>query len=141
MALNKGRIWLGGFAGGIVWVIWSFLMNVLVIGQARYDAAKNAGQFLKEARYPAFYAQWIVLLFILAFILAYLYAWSRSTLGPGPKTAVKIGFMVGFASGFPTNFGTAAWSALPRIFPLGWMLELWVGSVIVALVAGALYRE
>jgi len=24
MHLNRGRIWLGGLAGGVVWTIWSF---------------------------------------------------------------------------------------------------------------------
>ena len=67
------------------------------------------------------------MLFVLAILLAYLYALVRPTLGPGPKTAFKIGAIVGFASGFPTNFGTATWPVIPRIFPLGWMLELgWV---------------
>ena len=55
--------------------------------------------------------------------------WVRSTLGPGPKTALKVGALVSFASGFPTNFGTATWAVIPRIFPLGWMLELWVGAI------------
>ena len=67
--------------------------------------------------------------------------WVRSTLGPGPKTALKVGALVGFASGFPTNFGTATWAVIPRIFPLGWMLELWVGAILATLVAGRIYRD
>ena len=140
MALNKSRVWLGGFVGGIAWVIWSFLINAGV-GQARYEAAQAAGFFLKQPRYPFFGGQWIVLLFILAFILAHLYAWARSTLGPGPRTALLIGLLVGFAAGFPTNFGTATWAPFSRVFPLGWMVELWGGAVIATLVAGALYKE
>jgi hypothetical protein len=38
--------------------------------------------------------------------------WVRSTLGPGPKTALKVGALVGFASGSPTNFGTATWAVI-----------------------------
>ncbi|HYL95706.1 MAG TPA: hypothetical protein VET69_07875 [Terriglobales bacterium] len=140
MALNKSRIWLGGFVGGIAWVIWGMLVNVGV-GQARYEAAQAAGFFLKQPRYPFFFGQWIVVLFILAFILAHLYAWARSTLGPGPRTALLIGLLVGFAAGFPTNFGTATWAPFSRVFPLGWMVELWGGAVIATLIAGALYKE
>ena len=81
------------------------------------------------------------MLFILAILLAHLYAWVRPTLGPGARTALKVGALVGFASGFPTNFGTATWAAIPRMFPLGWMLELWAGSILATLVAGWLYRE
>jgi hypothetical protein len=49
--------------------------------------------------------------------------------------------MVGFIAGFPLNFAQAAWSPLERIFPLGWMLEMWLGAILATLVAGALYKE
>jgi hypothetical protein len=44
------------------------------------------------------------MLFVLAIALAYLYAWSRQTLGPGPGSALKVGFTVGFIAGFSLNF-------------------------------------
>ncbi|MBZ5705021.1 MAG: hypothetical protein LAN63_06680 [Acidobacteriia bacterium] len=141
MGVNRGRVFLGGLVGGVVWNIWSVAVQFLIIGMGRYQAAQNSGQFLKEPRYPAFQVQWIVLLFILAIILAHLYAWVRQTLGPGPGTALKVGFLVGFAAGFPTNFGTATWAPFERMFPLGWMLELWVGAILATLVAGWLYKE
>ncbi len=141
MSVNRGRVFLGGFAGGVVWVIWSLVVGRFVIGMSRYEAATNAGHFLKEPRYPFFPGQWIVMLFVLAIILAHLYAWVRQTLGPGPKTALKIGFLVGFASGFPGNFAQATWVPIDRMFPLGWMLDMWVGSILAALVAGWLYKD
>jgi len=139
--LNRSRVWLGGLAGGVVWLIWSFLVGQLIIGNARYLAAQNAGLFLKESRYPFFLGHWIVILFILAIIVAHLYAWARQTLGAGPGTALKIGFLVGFAAGFPGNFAQAAWSPVERVFPLGWMLDLWVGAILATLVAGWLYKD
>ncbi|HVO81668.1 MAG TPA: hypothetical protein VMT28_13115 [Terriglobales bacterium] len=141
MGVNRGRVFLGGLVGGVVWNIWSIADQFLIVGMGRYQAAQSAGQFLKEPRYPAFQVQWIVLLFVLAIILAHLYAWVRQTLGPGPGTALKVGFLVGFASGFPTNFGTATWAPIDRMFPLGWMLEMWVGAILATLVAGWLYKE
>ena len=141
MSVNRGRVFLGGFAGGVVWVIWSLVVGRFVIGMSRYEAATNAGHFLKEPRYPFFPGQWIVMLFVLAIILAHLYAWVRQTLGPGPKTALKIGFLVGFAAGFPGNFAQATWVSIDRMFPLGWMLDMWVGSILAALVAGWLYKD
>ena len=84
MHLNRGRIWLGGLAGGVVWTLWSFLVGKYVITDARYVAAQNAGFFLKTPRYPLFVVQWIVMLFILAIAVSHLYAWARQTLGAGP---------------------------------------------------------
>jgi len=140
MSLNKGRILLGGLVGGVVWNAWSFFVYTRV-GQANYEAMQKAGLFLKEPRYPAFQVQWIVMLFVMAILMAYLYASARATLGPGPKTALKLGLIVGFMAGFPGNFGQATWSPIPRIFPLGWMLEMWVGAALASLVAGFLYKE
>jgi len=141
MAVNRGRVWLGGLVGGVVWIIWGRLIELFVIGEARYQAAQNAGLLLKTPRYPFFIGQWVVITLLLAIIVAHLYAWSRQTLGPGPGTALKIGFLVGFVAGFPENFAPAAWSPLERIFPLGWMLSMWIGSILAALVAGWLYKE
>jgi hypothetical protein len=141
MKLNKSRIWLGGLAGGVVWALWSFLVGHFVITDARYLAAQNAGLFLKTPRYPFFVAQWIVLLFVLAIVVAHLYAWTRQTLGAGPGTALRIGFWVGFVAGFPGNFAQATWTAGSRALPFGWMLEMWIGSILAALVAGFVYKE
>lgn len=141
MTLNKSRIWLGGIAGGVVWAIWSFVVNTFVVKNARYEAAQNAGLFLKTPRYPFFVGQWIVLLIIGGIIIAHLYGWSRQTSGPGPRTALRIGFWVGFLAGFPLNFAQATWSAVDRALPFGWTLEMWVGCILAALVAGWMYKE
>jgi hypothetical protein len=141
MSLNKGRIWLGGLAGGVVWNVWSIVVNLFIVGNARYIAAQNAGVFLKTPRYSFFTGQWIVILFVLAIVLAHLYAWTRKTLGPGPHTALRIGFWVGFVAGFPLNFAQATWLAAGRALPFGWMLEMWVGAILATLVAGFLYKD
>ncbi|HLW85403.1 MAG TPA: hypothetical protein VKR60_09335 [Candidatus Sulfotelmatobacter sp.] len=141
MKLNKGRIWLGGLAGGVVWLLWSFLVGRFVITDARYLAAQNAGLFLKTPRYPLFAVQWIILLFVCSIVLAHLYGWTRQTLGPGPGTALRIGFWVGFVAGVPLNFAQATWFAGSRGLPFGWLLDIWIGSILATLVAGFLYKE
>ena len=140
MSLNRGRIWLGGLVGGVVWTVWSFLVGHYVITDARYAAAQTAGLFLKTPRYPFFVGAWIALLFILAIAVAHLYAWARGGLGPGPGTALKVGFLAGFFAGFPDNFAQATWSPVGRALPFGWMVEMWLGAILAALVAGALYK-
>jgi hypothetical protein len=139
MKVNTARVWMGGIAGGVVWNAWSFFIGMRQ--GPLYEAMQKQGLFLKEPRYPFFAGQWILLVFVMSSLLAYLYAWGRATAGPGPKTALKIGMMVGFCAGVPGNFAQAAWSPVPRVLPLGWMLDLWVGSILAALVAGFLYKE
>lgn len=139
-AINTRRVLWGALAGGVVWNIWSIIVNMVVL-RGRYEAAQQAGTLLMEPRYPFFVGQWIVLLFVLAFIVAWLYASARAARGAGPKTAALIGFLVGFAAGFPCNFATAVWAPISRYFPLWWMLELWVGAILAALVGGWLYQD
>jgi hypothetical protein len=141
MSLNKGRIWLGGLVGGVVWNAWSFVVNDFVVGNGRYVAAQNAGVFLKSPRYSFFVGQWIVILFVSAIVLAHVYAWARQTLGPGPRTALRIGFWVGFVAAFPLNFAQATWLAVGRALPFGWLLEMWIGAILATLVAGSLYKD
>jgi hypothetical protein len=139
MKLNMARVWLGGIVGGVVWTVWSFLIGIKM--NPLYAAAQEKGYFLKEPRYPFFIGQWIILLFIIAILLAYLYAWSRTAAGAGPRTALKIGMIVGFCAGVPSNFATATWSPMPRMLPLGWMLEMWGGAILATVVAGWLYKD
>jgi hypothetical protein len=139
MKVNRARVWMGGIAGGVVWTIWSFVVGLKL--NPLYAAMQSAGHFLKEPRYPFFVGQWILMLFIMSILLAHLYVWSRATAGPGAKTAIKIGMIVGFCAGVPLNFATAAWSVIPRMLPLGWMLDMWGGAILATLVAGFLYKE
>lgn len=140
-AINTRRIWLGTVVAWVVWILWSMVINVGILGEESYAAAQEAGYLLQQPRYGFFYGQWLIVLFLLSTIIARLYAWVRTTLTPGPRTAFRVGLMVGFAAGFPSNFAAATWSPISRLFPLWWMLELWVGAILAALVAGWLYKD
>ena len=140
VSVNTRRVLLGALAGGVVWNIWSIIINLVVL-RARYAAAQADGTFLAHPRYPFFVGAWIVMLFILAYIVAWLYASVRATRGAGPKTAAVVGLFVGFAAGLPTNFAQATWAPISRHFPLWWMLELWVGAILASVVAGWIYQD
>jgi hypothetical protein len=139
-AVNKTRVAIGVVTGGLVWSVWSMVVNVVFLG-AHYAAAQASGQLLKEARYPLFLVYWFLGLFIFTYILTWIYLSLRETLGPGPKTALRVGFLVGFAIAFPINLSVAAWVPIERAFPLWWMIDMWVGSVLATLVSAALYKE
>ena len=106
-AVNTRRVALGAVVGGVVWTVWSIVVNTVILG-SHYATAQGTGQLLKEARYPLFLAYWIITLFLLAYVLAWLYASVRATRGAGPGTALTVGLLVGFAAGFPVNLSLAA---------------------------------
>jgi len=139
-AINTRRVGLGALAGGLVWVIWSTVVNLGILS-GRYAQLQGAGRLVPEPRVPFFVGAWFLTLFVLAGIVAWLYAALRATRGAGPRTALEVGVLVGFAAGFPINLSNAAWSLSGRVVALWWMIDLWVGAILAALVAGWLYRD
>lgn len=138
--VNTRRIALGALVGGVVWSVWSTVINLAIL-EAKYSAAQNSGWFLKQPRYPLFIGYWIVTIFLLSYVVAWLYASVRATQGAGPGTALAVGLLVGFAAGFPINLSVATWTPFSRAIPLGWMVDLWVGAILASLVAGWLYKD
>jgi hypothetical protein len=138
--VNCKRVWLGGIVGGLAWWVWSVITNFAVL-MPRYTDAGVAGTMLVKPRYPFFLPAWFGILLVLALACAWLLAGVRATRGATLATAIAVGAVLGFAAGFPINFSLAAWSPMPRMIPLWWMLELWVGAIIATVVAHALYRD
>jgi hypothetical protein len=138
--INSKRVLLGAVAGWVVWMVWSGIVNMVIL-VGRYAAAQKAGMLLTTPRYGFFLPAWFIMLFVLSYLLAWLYAGVRATYGAGAGTAIKVGLFVGFAIGFPMAFSSAAWSPMSRVFPLWWMLELWGGAIASTFVAAWLYRD
>jgi hypothetical protein len=139
-AIGLRRVALGTLAGGVIWGIWSTIVN-LVILVPKYKFAQANHSLLSQPRYPLFVVYWFVTLFLLTYILTWVYASARTTLGPGPITALRVGLLVGFAMSFPLGLTMAAWAPFGRSITLGWMLDLWVGSILATLVSAWLYKE
>ncbi len=138
--INKTRVIIGGLAGGLVWFLWSTLVNVVVLG-IHYEEGMGSGHLLEEPRYSFFVGAWALTLMALSIVSAWLYASVRVSWGAGASTAIKLGALIGFVAGFPGNLAQAAFSVLPRVLPLWWMIDLWIGAVLATLTAAALYRE
>jgi len=138
--INCKRVILGGILGGVVWNLWSIIINMALLGK-RYEAAQAAEEFLKEPRYPGFVFWYILILMVLSMGLAWLYAVSRATLGPGPLSALKVGLVVGIIATVPGNFAGSAWDPISRMFHLGWLLEGLVGCILATLFAAWYYRD
>ncbi len=141
-AINYKRVALGAVAGGVAWLIWELVWSMLW-ATLFFDNMEDAMKLTGEPHYGAgvHYAVWFPTMFILSGMVAWLYAAAHTALGPGPKTAFLIGCSVGFAAGFPANFFVTNWLSVDRLVPLHWTVDLWVGCILAALVAGWLYKE
>ena len=134
------RVALGTLAGGVVWGIWSTVINMVIL-RPKYEFAQLHQVLLPQPRYPLFVLYWFVTLFLLTYILTWVYVSARATLGPGPITALRVGLLIGFVMAFPLGLSLAAWAPFSRGITLGWMLDLWVGSLLATLVSAWLYKE
>ena len=140
VAIGLRRVALGTLAGGVVWGIWSTIINMAIL-KSKYQFAQGHQLLLSQPRYPLFVAYWIVTIFLLSYVVAWLYSSVRATRGAGPGTALTVGLLVGFAAGFPINLSISTWSPMSRYFPLWWMLDLWIGAILASLVAGWVYKD
>jgi Ca2+/Na+ antiporter len=127
--VNTRRVALGAVLGAVVWNILGYVVDGVILAP-HYPEAQAAGHYLKEPRYPFFMFYWIVTIFIVAYILAWFYAAMRGTMGPGPGTALKVGFFAGFTIAFPMSLAEATWLPADRIFVLWHMVDLWVGAIL-----------
>ena len=140
VSIGVRRVALGTLAGGVVWGIWSTIVN-LVILKSKYQFAQDHQLLLPQPRYPLFILYWFVTLFLVTYILTWVYVSVRGTLGPGPITALRVGLLMGFVMAFPLGLSMAAWAPFSRVIVLWWMLDLWVGSILATLVSAWLYKE
>jgi hypothetical protein len=140
VSVGLRRVALGTLAGGVVWGIWSTIINMVIL-PSKYQFAQAHQLLLPQPRYPHFVVYWFVTLFLLTYILTWAYVSVRNVFGPGPITALRVGFLIGFVMGFPLSLSLAAWAPFSRAITLGWMLDLWVGSMLATLVSAWLYKE
>jgi hypothetical protein len=139
-AIGLRRVALGTLAGGVIWGIWSTIVHMVIL-TSKYQFARANGLLLPQPRYPHYPVYWFVTLFLLTYILTWAYVSVRNVFGPGPITALRVGFLIGFVMGFPLSLSMAAWATFSRAITLWWMLDLWVGAILATLVSAWLYKE
>lgn len=136
--MNRKRVIAGGLLAGLVLNIGETILNVPIIGE-EFDAA------MQELGAPAMtgstIALFVVMLFLLGILAVWLYAAVRPRLGPGPKTALKVGIVVYLLAFVFPNVGVLAMGIFPaRLLLIALAWELF--EVPLAVLAGAwAYKE
>jgi hypothetical protein len=139
-AVNVKRVVWGGLVAGVVWFAWAAFVNFVLL-MPRYMATQAAGLMYEKPRYAVFPLVWMAQFLVFGVLIAALYAGVRATWGAGLLTALKVGLIFGLAAGFSVNFYVSAWVPFTRYIPAGWVLELFGGAILAALIAGWLYKD
>lgn len=136
--MNAKRVVIGGIAAGVAVFLVDGLAGFVLA--ERYRLLQQAGVYNQNPRLP-FYPVWLLLTLCLGLGLAWLYAAVRPRLGPGPRTAALLGLVVGLMMHTPGNVATFAWTHEGGFVAFVRLAAGLVGTVVGALVAGALYQE
>ncbi len=138
--MNAKRVVTGGIAAGVaVFIVGGLANGVILMG--RYQLLQKGGVYYENPRLPFYPVVWLLLALGLGLGLAWLYAAVRPRLGPGPRTAALLGLVVGLMIHTPGNVATFAWTHEGGFVAFVRLVAGLVGSVVGALVAGALYQE
>lgn len=140
MAMNTGKVVVGGLVAGVVFNIGDFLINTVLL------AADNA-EFLKRLSIDpatmetfAGMAPWIVIDFLFGLLVVWTYAAIRPRFGPGVTTAIIAG-LIPFLGATLVLFGFTSMG----VFPMAMFMKGTVASLVntsVGSVAGAwVYTE
>ena len=141
MAVNTGKVIVGGLAAGLVASVCDFVTFSFIL-KDRITSDMNAlnPTLAAKSMEPAGMAGGIILDFIIGLTLVWVYAAIRQTYGPGPKTAMRSGLMLwilfGGVYGSLTAMGMYSWNFYISAMPI-----TLVTTMITALVGGAIYKE
>lgn len=93
MAMNSGKVVVGGLVAGVVFNIGDFLINTQLLAAENAEFLKRVG--VDPATMESFSAQvpWIVIDFLFGLLVVWTYAAIRPRLGPGVTTAIVAGLI------------------------------------------------
>jgi hypothetical protein len=135
--INYGRIILGGILAAIVLFAVGFLVHGIIL-ESHYEYFKG----ISVMSFPKKYGMLVHIVgtLVSGICLAVLYAVARKFGGPGPMTAIKVGFVVGLFTigGVSAEY---AFYNLGKMIPLMTLVDSIVGCVLATLVAGLVYKD
>ncbi len=136
--INWGRVFLGGLLAGVVLNLFEFVLHSIVLEEDWQAAFAALG---KPEPSSGAIVIFVVTLFAVGILAIWLYAGLRPRYGPGPGTAICVGFLVWALAYLMPTLGNIALG----IFPTGLMLlptAVGLVEVPLAMLAGAwTYKE
>ena len=100
MAMNTGKVVVGGLVAGLVMNVIDYVTNTYVLAtQMKAEMDKLNPSLMTNMEGSNTMITWIVLDFVLGILLVWTYAAIRPRFGAGPKTAVYAGLLFWLVGG------------------------------------------
>ena len=139
MRVNAARVWLGGIAGGIVWNAWSFFIGMRQ--GPLYEAMQKQGLFLEEVALSIFRGTMDSADFCNVDSAGVFVRVESRNGRPRTENGGQDRHDGGILRGRSGQLRAGSMVSGSACAALGWMLDLWAGSILATLVAGFLYKE
>lgn len=140
MAMNTGKVVVGGLVSGVLLNIGDFIINSVLLADDMNGIASKLGTDPAVMMTLSGVAPWIVVDFVLGLAVVFTYAAMRPRFGPGPKTAVIAALVIGVsASAVVAGFGSMGLMSTAALVR-GTVAAL-VNLSIASVAGAALYSE
>jgi hypothetical protein len=140
MAMNTGKVVVGGLVAGVLFNIGDFLMNTVFLAQENAEFLKRLNIDPAGMESFAGMAPWIVIDFLFGFLVVWTYSCIRPRLGPGVTTAIVAG-LIPYLGATLVLFGFTSMGVFPMaMFVKGSLFSL-VNTCIGSVAGAWLYTE
>jgi hypothetical protein len=89
--INTGKVILGGLVAGVVFNVFDFVMNTMLMKEDFAANATRLGLDPAASETTAAIATWVAIDFLIGILVVWIYASMRPRYGAGPRTAVFAG--------------------------------------------------
>lgn len=135
--INWGRVIAGGLVAGIVINVFEYVTNGRILAADWAAAMQNLGRQMPSGAVAIF----IVWGFLVGISAIWLYAAARTRFGPGPGTAILIGFAYWVIGYLLPNFVNWALALFPsRLLAITTVVGL-VELIVASLAGASIYKE
>lgn len=141
MAMNTGKIVVGGLVAGLVLNVIDYVINTFILAdqmKAAMDALNPA--LSANMQGSSTMITWIVIDFVIGILLVWTYAAIRPRFGAGPKTAVYAGLLLWLFAGALWASLTAAGFWSWSFFAMAAVASL-VNMLVSSVAGAAVYKE
>ena len=140
MAMNSGKIVVGGLVAGVVFNIGDFLINTVVLAADNAEFMRRLGLDPAAMESISGMAPWIVVDLLFGLLVVWTYASIRPRFGPGVTTAILAG-LIPFLGATLVLAGFTSMGVFPSAMFIKGTVASFVNTVIGSVAGAWVYTE
>ena len=140
MAMNSGKVVVGGLVAGVVFNIGDFLINTVVLAADNAEFLKRLGLDPAAMESISGMAPWIIVDLLFGLLVVWTYASIRPRFGPGVTTAILAG-LIPFLGATLVLAGFSSMGVFPTAMFIKGTIASLVNTVVGSVAGAWVYTE